>query len=516
MDDRFDLTRRKALAAIGSIGVASAGAGLGTSAYFSDRETFENNRLTAGTLDMTVGWSEHYSDWSPDEGTGVAVRMYDGDGTGGPGDLADGETGLPANDAWLIAVDDPDRFLANTQTEAVDVAEAPCEGLDVPADLDEQEGARPVIDLADVKPGDFGEVTFDFALCDNPGYVWLNGSLNAASENGLTEPEADDEDEREGVVELLDEVRAAVWVDDGNDYQNGAESPVLVDSLRTVLATLGSGKGLELAGDTPAPRGGGTGRDCFAGTGDGEATLHSVAFAWWLPVDHANEIQTDGAEFDLGFYTEQCRHNDGVSDLAASYPFEGSVTDASGNGHDGTITNQGAYAPGPSGGRVLSLDGTDGYVRVPDADGLDGFDGITVAARMRLDDEGDVANTLVRKDGAYVLQRTSDDYVSFGVWDGSLADWRAVRTRAFDASDYGTWFHVVGVFDPDGQTYRLYLDGTEVDAASTSATAVDESAAPLTIGGHETQFSLAGAVDDVQLYSRALSGSEVQSLADST
>src|SRR6056297_1286079 len=48
------LTRRKMLAGLGAIGIASAGAGIGTSAYFSDREEFENNSLTAGTLDMSV------------------------------------------------------------------------------------------------------------------------------------------------------------------------------------------------------------------------------------------------------------------------------------------------------------------------------------------------------------------------------------------------------------------------------------------------------------------------------
>jgi hypothetical protein len=36
---------------------------------------------------------------------------------------------------------------------------------------------------------------------------------------------------------------------------------------------------------------------------------HSVVFAWWLPVDHANEIQSDSVTFDFGFYAEQCRHN---------------------------------------------------------------------------------------------------------------------------------------------------------------------------------------------------------------
>jgi len=98
--DDLSLSRRKALAALGSIGVASAGAGLGTSAYFSDQETFENNELTAGTLDMKVAWDEHYSDWM--DGEAAVAEMPDG-GTPTfrlpPGSVDDG-------DAIELVVDD--------------------------------------------------------------------------------------------------------------------------------------------------------------------------------------------------------------------------------------------------------------------------------------------------------------------------------------------------------------------------------------------------------------------------
>jgi predicted ribosomally synthesized peptide with SipW-like signal peptide len=326
------LSRRKALAALGTIGAATAGAGLGTSAYFSDRETFENNSLVAGELDVKAAYSAHYSDWSADEDgstteTGdddVSVRMYDGPAgtTGTVADLEAGETGLPTNDAWLVAVDDPGQFLANTRTGADGTAA--CDGG---TDADDLE--RPVIDLEDVKPGDFGEVTIDFALCDNPGFVWLNGAVESASENGTTEPEADDDDEEAGVVELLDVVQAAVWVDDGNDYQNGSEDPVVVDSLRNVLDALpaagrpsGADAGNDdaagdagLIGDVPAERGGGRGRNCFSAE-----TAHSVAFAWWVPVDHGNEIQSDSATFSLGLYAEQCRHNEGAGGAGVTVP----------------------------------------------------------------------------------------------------------------------------------------------------------------------------------------------------
>ncbi|MEF8779002.1 MAG: hypothetical protein V5A36_08825, partial [Natronomonas sp.] len=40
-------------------------------------------------------------------------------------------------------------------------------------------------------------------------------------------------------------------------------------------------------------------------------TTHCIGFSWWVPLDHGNEIQSDSVGFDLGFYTEQCRHNTG-------------------------------------------------------------------------------------------------------------------------------------------------------------------------------------------------------------
>ena len=328
-DQPIELTRRKALAAVGTVGVASAGAGLGTTAYFSDTEQFANNQLTAGSLDMKVGYSAHYSDWSDGEGEGVSVRMYDGGAnkTGSSSDLEEDEVGLPTNDAWLIAVS-PDDSETNTKQEAAtqfldnteyaDVGDVVC-----PEGTDDDDINQPVIELEDVKPGDFGEVTFDFILCDNPGYVWLKGSLESAKENGLTEPEKKDGDEDGDAdstdpakVELLDEIQVAYWVDDGDNYQDGVEEPDFTGSLRDALdssvtdsiaADPSNGDyGARLEGDIDAEEGGGTEGTCFSAK-----TEHSVAFAWWLPVDHANEIQTDSAKFNLGFYTEQCRHNDG-------------------------------------------------------------------------------------------------------------------------------------------------------------------------------------------------------------
>ena len=357
MTDDIPLSRRTLLGAAGTVGVAAALGGAGSMAFFSDEEEFANNRLVAGSLDLKAAYSEHYSDWKPnDEGTpegeGVAVRMWDGAPatTGSATDLESGETGLPTNDAWLVAVDDPDQFLANTATPDSPQGDASTCGL---AATDADELAQPVIDLGDVKPGDFGEVTFDLRICDNPGYVWLEVSNVTASENGYTEPELEDDDEDgpstgahdPARVELLDVVRAAYWVDDGNDYQNGDEAPAAVGTLREVLVSLSAG-GARLAGDVDAEDGGGTGdQGCFS-----PETTHSVAFAWWVPVDHGDEIQGDSVSFDLSFYAEQCRHNDGTRDPLQSFlndemlfrpspNWDGSVDDRTGEGSPVVVDN---------------------------------------------------------------------------------------------------------------------------------------------------------------------------------
>jgi hypothetical protein len=47
------------------------------------------------------------------------------------------------------------------------------------------------------------------------------------------------------------------------------------------------------------------GNDCFT-----PGAVHCFGFAWWLPEDVDNRIQSDSVSFDLGFLTEQCRNND--------------------------------------------------------------------------------------------------------------------------------------------------------------------------------------------------------------
>ena len=254
----YDLSRRRVLAGLGAVGIASAGAGVGTSAFFSDQEDFEGNELTAGTLDVLVDWEEHYYDGSagrdlvelvsesdidilddnqyilpavenPDA-RAVAVRFL-GEGTFQENKDAFWDAtsieALPDDDNDGIQDEFDDSQVCNGEAGLTDVGSADAEDRDEGlyalnrTSNDVTTPGDPLINLDDVKPGDFGEVTFSFHLCDNPGYVWLNGMLNDdfTGEGILTEPERNDPDEEDGIVELLDEMQVRIWYDPDCDNQ---------------------------------------------------------------------------------------------------------------------------------------------------------------------------------------------------------------------------------------------------------------------------------------------------------
>ncbi|MFC7046679.1 SipW-dependent-type signal peptide-containing protein [Halobacteriaceae archaeon GCM10025711] len=292
-DDAREHGRHRCGAALG---------GAGTMAFFSDDETFTNNELVAGSLDMKMDWQESYN--------GEKVEAFperDGD------DDQDGPYSLET------ILDEPELVGLDGTATTDELRQAYKDQFaDVPRDLAER---KPVIHLDDVKPGDWGEVTFSLHLFDNPGYVWLLGDLVENADNSLTEPEKADEDEVDGLEsgELADAIQVVVWHDDGDNVREDEEiiaigKPADVDddivyAKEEALIVSGSLADVldQLDGKTPLDANVLTDeRDCLP-----NSTTRYVGFKWWLPSSVGNEVQTDSVTFDFGFYTEQCRHNDG-------------------------------------------------------------------------------------------------------------------------------------------------------------------------------------------------------------
>lgn len=81
MSDRnIELTRRKVLGGLASIGAASAAAGAGTMAYFSDSETSSGNTVSAGTVDLDSASQESVvvNSAPGDSASGTVSATYNG------------------------------------------------------------------------------------------------------------------------------------------------------------------------------------------------------------------------------------------------------------------------------------------------------------------------------------------------------------------------------------------------------------------------------------------------------
>jgi hypothetical protein len=109
---------------------------------------------------------------------------------------------------------------------------------------DAEEGEyNPLLNLKDVKPGDFGEFTFSAHLCGNPGHLWLQmpGGLTER-DNGGTEPEKEVDDTTgdpgEGEGELAENIDAALWYDDNCNNRIDGEPEDLV--ALAIIDTSGS------------------------------------------------------------------------------------------------------------------------------------------------------------------------------------------------------------------------------------------------------------------------------------
>lgn len=288
-DDKrlYHLSRRSVLAGLGGVGLASAGAGLGTSAFLNDRESFENSTITAGTLDLLV---DYYSYWNQGmAGTGQVQGTQDGSGT------ISGK-------------------------------------------------------LGDVKPGDNGLLAFCPRIETNPAYLWLCGEITANSENGYTEPEPEtaengdfnDPGVMDGAGELAESIEVTVSycdldddiADEGDeDDTNDGFDPSDVSSIAEVwtgtfaelMTAIRNGVPLDGSASVPGDAGGfhaPGGQSCYVGSASDVANP-CLCLEWHVPTEVGNEIQGDSLSFDLEFHAEQCRNNDGTHNPCAEGKVEG-------------------------------------------------------------------------------------------------------------------------------------------------------------------------------------------------
>lgn len=209
-----------------------------------------------------------------------------------------------------------------------------------------------------------------------------------------------------------------------------------------------------------------------------------------------------------------------ASDLIGYWNFDESsgatATDNSPNGNNGTFTGAGVthstLLPPTScfvNTHSVKFDGGGDYVQIPDNSSMDPASDISISFWMNPDTVTNGFQHIVFKQGPVVT--------SYGVWlngdhiymednDNSV---RGLNSNA--AVTAGAWHYITVTYD--GTTQSLYIDGVLDNSQSIPGITLTYTNSPVKVGSGDYNNPFAGYVDDLRIYNRALTSTEVTDLA---
>jgi len=209
----------------------------------------------------------------------------------------------------------------------------------------------------------------------------------------------------------------------------------------------------------------------------------------------------------------------GATGLVAGYAFsEGagaSTADASGNGLTGSLVNGPAWVNGKF-GKALSFNGSSTYVNLGNPPALQMTGSMTLSAWVfetaNVADDGQI---VAKSDGASGWQLKSSKDTgprTFGIAITNTAG-ASVQRYSQTVRALNTWYHVAGVYDATARTLNIYVNGILNNGvlSGTVPSSRLNSTVNANIGRRTGGFTIAGIVDDVRIYNRALTQSEIQS-----
>jgi formylglycine-generating enzyme required for sulfatase activity len=187
------------------------------------------------------------------------------------------------------------------------------------------------------------------------------------------------------------------------------------------------------------------------------------------------------------------------------------VSDSSGNDNNGTAqkNTEDISDTGKIDG-TLTFDGIGDYVQIADSDALSPSDEVTVCGWFYFNDASENVGLIWKHNYNYVLYTYSNS-VYFIVW--SPTDGPSQASFSTSLLESG-WNFIAGAFD--GTNSRLYLNGVPSGSIGASITGgIRDRAGDLYIGqrpdGAGQQY-FDGLIDEVKIYGKALSVSEVENL----
>jgi len=202
------------------------------------------------------------------------------------------------------------------------------------------------------------------------------------------------------------------------------------------------------------------------------------------------------------------------SGLVAAYSFdEGAGTtaaDKSGNGNNGTLINGATWSTTSKFGAAASFDGTNDRIDVIDSNSLDLTSGMTLEAWVRPTANSSYRTVVLKEvsgELAYSLYAADSDH------GARSSGWVRVASASHYADGTNTlplnvYSHIAVTYN--GSALVFYVNG--VATRSTAVTGnIQISSMPLRIGGNTIWGEyFQGQIDEVRVYNRALSQSEIQ------
>jgi len=248
-----------------------------------------------------------------------------------------------------------------------------------------------------------------------------------------------------------------------------------------------------------------------------EARIYNRALA----AAEVKELYNQGA----GLMVAKTQDDKITTGLVGYWPFNGPdiyengtvAADKSGNGNNGTLTNGPQTVLGKL-GQALSFDGVNDYVQIYTTGGAPSglifqTAPFSVSFWIKSPNNSDWHSDFLissRRNYGYTFQHRSDGSLRWLLNDAGGIDY-------IDASGVldDTWHHVVGL--RDGTNVRMYVDSVEKTPVTDNGRDVyDESTPPALrfgVDGASIPASFhGGLIDDVRIYNRALSQSEIKQL----
>jgi CSLREA domain-containing protein len=202
--------------------------------------------------------------------------------------------------------------------------------------------------------------------------------------------------------------------------------------------------------------------------------------------------------------------------LVSWWAGDGNANDIQGTNH-GTLQNGATFAAGKV-EQAFTLDGVNDFVQMTDSPSLDISDGLTLEAWVYLNAYNPSAHqAIISKWGGTASEHSYRLFVDQAgtLYFANSTAGTAGLLLSGSIVPLNQWVHVAAVKDAGAISARLYINGTQ-NATGNVEHPIFNSVAPVTIGGDHTVIGVRdffnGRIDEPTIYSRALSGSEIQAI----